>query len=200
MTHRVSNKPETAETAETGNIYSRMKRMTEEVLLCDAAAMRSTRLRVGGPGPLPRTQVILRARAQGKPSRSRSNVLIAPGFFNSSEQYLDMREALLSRGHPQVEIIQLKSWEWLLPTILGTSFKFYVDKMDKLAKKMVQKNKTQSSSSSSREEEEDLKLSLVAHSAGGWLARIWLGETGIFHCNACSVFFTNEKERRDDVT
>ena len=85
-----------------------------------------------------------------------------------------MRQKLLSLGHPRVETIDVKSWEWLPAVLLGRSFKFYLDKLDALAQDLISSEETEIATTTTSGNEP--RLSVVGHSAGGWLARIWMGE------------------------
>lgn len=98
---------------------------------------------------------------------TRSNVLIAPGLLYNWTDYDPLREALLSLGHPVVETVRVSALEWAPSLFLGSSFTWYLRKLDRLASDLLLLDEDPSSSSRS--------LSIVGHSAGGWLARIWLG-------------------------
>jgi hypothetical protein len=78
-----------------------------------------------------------------------------------------MRETLLDLGHPRVETIDISAFEWLPALLAGSSFTFFLNKLDRLARELEDNQ----SSGGNRKK----KLSIVGHSAGGWLARIWLG-------------------------
>ncbi|QDZ17504.1 GPI inositol-deacylase [Chloropicon primus] len=102
-------------------------------------------------------------RGRSRSSASRSNVLLCPGLLFSSKRYEDMRRELLKLGHPRVEVLPVKSWDWLPSLLLGEPFGWYLDRMEGLAADLL---------------EDSSVLSVVGHSAGGWLSRIWLsGET-----------------------
>ena len=91
--------------------------------------------------------------------RRRSNVLIAPGLLFGAKQYSGMRQHLLDLGHPRVETVPVSTMDWLPSLLLGEPFTWFLDRMEGLASELST--------------EGDL-VSVVGHSAGGWIARIYL--------------------------
>jgi triacylglycerol esterase/lipase EstA (alpha/beta hydrolase family) len=65
-----------------------------------------------------------------------------------------------------VEIVPLATADWY-PTLAGGDFREILDKIESAAQCLL--SSSSSSSSSSK------KLLVVGHSAGGWLARCWMG-------------------------
>jgi len=60
-----------------------------------------------------------------------------------------------------VGVAQVRAWEWW-PTLAGGSFGFYLEAVDVAAQQLMARAGAES-------------LSVVGHSAGGWLARAWMG-------------------------
>lgn len=87
--------------------------------------------------------------------------MILPGFFNAASDYEDMAEVLYENLSRPVFIADIKRSDWL-PTIKGSSFRFYLDKAAERVYDAMEHTNVQ-------------QVSIVAHSAGGWLARILLG-------------------------
>ena len=116
-----------------------------------------------GPAARPKESLPTRAALPGSGSPPstrprRSNVVIAPGLLFSAKDYRGLRARLLALGHPRVETLPVSSWEWAPSLLLGAPFTWYLDKLDRLARDLADEG----------------VVSVVGHSAGGWLARIWL--------------------------
>lgn len=100
------------------------------------------------------------ARA-GVRSRRRAT-LILPGYLQRAGHYTQMAEALMREVGGEVGVAQVQGWEWW-PTLAGGAFSFYLEAVDVAAQQLMERAGADS-------------LSLVGHSAGGWLARAWMGE------------------------
>lgn len=87
--------------------------------------------------------------------------VILPGYLAGSQDYETMAKHLNSKGFVSV-IVPLKWWEWL-PTVGGRSVVPIIDRLDATVKQVLQTYNTD-------------KVNIIGHSAGGWLARIYLGE------------------------
>jgi len=88
-------------------------------------------------------------------------LLILPGFLSGSDNYIPLREELRRRGY-QCEIVDVRARDWA-PTFFGGGFNFYLDKLDEAVKALC-------------DSVEDARpVRLIGHSAGGWLARLWMG-------------------------
>ena len=85
--------------------------------------------------------------------------MVLPGFLSDSRAYGKLEDALRARGHPTT-IVDMRTTNWL-PTLAGGSFRFYLDAVDRTVQ--------------GHADAHGEPCTLVAHSAGGWLARIWLG-------------------------
>ena len=91
----------------------------------------------------------------------RRPVLIIPGFLSGADKYEGMADELRRLDlFGDVKIVPLTVADWY-PTLAGSDFKRIIDKIDATAQSLFK-------SSSS-------KLLVVGHSAGGWLARCWMG-------------------------
>ena len=95
------------------------------------------------------------AAVGGRPVRRRPRVVVVPGFLNGAERYRALAAALAARGCEAVLApVPASAW-W--PTLLGADFTAVLRAVDAAA----------------REGGGDVHV--VGHSAGGWLARLWLG-------------------------
>lgn len=88
-------------------------------------------------------------------------VVILPGYFARSSEYLPLAEQLQQAGF-QTAIVPLRKLDWL-PTVGGRSMVPILRLLDQTIKQVL------------RDTESD-RLHLIGHSAGGWIARIYLGE------------------------
>jgi pimeloyl-ACP methyl ester carboxylesterase len=87
--------------------------------------------------------------------------VILPGYLASAQPYDEMAKALIEQGFPAVTV-PLRKRDWL-PTVGGRSVINIVKALDATAQRvMVDYNCNQ--------------INIVGHSAGGWIARIYLGE------------------------
>ena len=88
--------------------------------------------------------------------------VILPGYFARASEYRDLEKALTEQGIPTTTVpLRLKDW---FPTLGGRSVIPILLKIAQTVKAMRQQYNT-------------AQVNLVAHSAGGWIARIYLGET-----------------------
>ena len=87
--------------------------------------------------------------------------VIIPGYFARATDYRDLDLALNERGIPTVTV-PLRQRDWL-PTLGGRSVVTIIRQIDSTVKKMLSQYRVGS-------------VNLVCHSAGGWIARIYLGE------------------------
>jgi len=86
-------------------------------------------------------------------------IVIVPGYFASDRDYMAMAAQLRDRGYA-VNIVPLTRWDWL-PTVGGRSMIPIL--------RQIHATVTQTIA------EYDAPITLVAHSAGGWISRIYLG-------------------------
>eukprot|EP00240_Pyramimonas_obovata_P004110 CAMPEP_0118926640 /NCGR_PEP_ID=MMETSP1169-20130426/4288_1 /TAXON_ID=36882 /ORGANISM="Pyramimonas obovata, Strain CCMP722" /LENGTH=343 /DNA_ID=CAMNT_0006868233 /DNA_START=135 /DNA_END=1163 /DNA_ORIENTATION=+ len=93
-------------------------------------------------------------------SKCRAPIVVLPGFLQGSKPYRDMQQNLETLGYPTT-VMPLNSLEWF-PTLWGGSFDFYLEKLQAVVSEVYDKHGGQ-------------KVHLVAHSAGGWIARLFLG-------------------------
>ena len=95
-------------------------------------------------------------------------VLIIPGFLSSDEEYEGMADALRRfDASADVFVVPLETKDWY-PTLLGGDFRAILDKVDRAATEALR---------ASGSPPEGKTLRVVGHSAGGWLARTWLGSS-----------------------
>ncbi|CAN1212975.1 alpha/beta fold hydrolase [Tumidithrix helvetica PCC 7403] len=87
--------------------------------------------------------------------------IILPGYLAGASDYFAIEQALRSQGHPAL-VVPLKWWEWL-PTVGGRSIAPILEKLDRAVEQV-------------RSEYGVSKVNIIGHSAGGWLARIYLGD------------------------
>ncbi|MEL6555023.1 MAG: lipase [Cyanobacteria bacterium J06621_11] len=87
--------------------------------------------------------------------------VILPGYLASAQPYQEMEASLAEAGFPAVTV-PLRRYDWL-PTIGGRSVSNIIKALDATAQRaMIDHNSNQ--------------INLVGHSAGGWIARIYIGE------------------------
>jgi pimeloyl-ACP methyl ester carboxylesterase len=87
--------------------------------------------------------------------------IILPGYLAGSKDYLGLQASLENLGF-KATIVPLLWWEWL-PTVGGRSIAPILLKLDQTVQKVCQEFQVS-------------KVNLIAHSAGGWVSRIYLGE------------------------
>ena len=87
--------------------------------------------------------------------------VILPGYLARATDYQDLERDLKERGIPTVTV-PLRKRDWL-PTLGGRSVVPIIRQIDRTVKKILSKYRVDS-------------VNLVGHSAGGWIARIYLGE------------------------
>lgn len=88
--------------------------------------------------------------------------VILPGYFASALEYRALEQCLQASGFPTVTVpLQQRDW---FPTVGGRSMVPILRKIDQTVKQQLEKHNTS-------------KVNLIGHSAGGWIARIYLGET-----------------------
>jgi pimeloyl-ACP methyl ester carboxylesterase len=93
-------------------------------------------------------------------------VLIVPGFLSSASEYEGMADALRRfDASADVSIVPLRTADWY-PTLAGGDFRLILDAVDAAATEALRRSGCSP---------DDKKLRVVGHSAGGWLARTWLG-------------------------
>ena len=95
-------------------------------------------------------------------------VLIVPGFLSSASEYEGMADALRRfDASVDVFVVPLKTKDWY-PTLVGGNFRAILDAVDRAATEALR---------ASGSPPEETRLRVVGHSAGGWLARTWLGSS-----------------------
>ena len=95
-------------------------------------------------------------------------VLIIPGFLSSASEYEGMADALRRfDASADVSVVPLETKDWY-PTLAGGDFRAILDKVDRAATEALR---------ASGSPPESKTLRVVGHSAGGWLARTWLGSS-----------------------
>jgi pimeloyl-ACP methyl ester carboxylesterase len=88
--------------------------------------------------------------------------VIVPGYLASAQPYQEMENALIAKGFPAVTV-PLRKRDWL-PALGGRSVLHIIKALDAIAQRaMVDYSSNQ--------------INLVGHAAGGWISRIYLGET-----------------------
>lgn len=87
--------------------------------------------------------------------------VILPGFFASASEYFQLEGALNRQGIPAITV-PLRKRDWI-PTLGGRSMVPILKQIDRSVRYMLHQHNAS-------------KVNLIAHSAGGWIARIYLGE------------------------
>lgn len=88
--------------------------------------------------------------------------VILPGYFASALEYRTLEQSLQSAGIDCVTV-PLTQRDWF-PTLGGRSMVPILRKIDQTVKQQLAQHNTS-------------KINLIGHSAGGWIARLYLGET-----------------------
>ena len=88
--------------------------------------------------------------------------VILPGYFASALEYRTLEQSLQKSGFPTVTV-PLSQGDWF-PTLGGRSMVPILRKIDQTVKQQLETHNTS-------------KINLIGHSAGGWIARLYLGET-----------------------
>ncbi len=87
--------------------------------------------------------------------------VILPGFFAGALEYRALEQSLQQLGFPTITVpLRVRDW---FPTVGGRSMVPILRYLDKTVKQMLKEYNTS-------------KINLIGHSAGGWIARIYLGE------------------------
>lgn len=87
--------------------------------------------------------------------------VILPGYLASAIPYRDMEQGLQDLGLPVVTV-PLKRRDWF-PTVGGRSMTPILERLDRTVNQMMEQYGCD-------------RINLIGHSAGGWIARIYLGE------------------------
>lgn len=87
--------------------------------------------------------------------------VILPGYFASALEYQSLEQSLQASGFPAVTV-PLAQRDWF-PTLGGRSMVPILRKIDQTVKQQLEQHNTS-------------KINLIGHSAGGWIARLYLGE------------------------
>lgn len=87
--------------------------------------------------------------------------VILPGYFASASEYKQLEQTLNQQGIPTVTV-PLRKRDWI-PTLGGRSVVPIVQQIDRTVQQMLQRHAA-------------TQVNLIGHSAGGWIARIYLGE------------------------
>ncbi len=86
--------------------------------------------------------------------------IILPGYLAGAADYRGLQKSLENLGL-KATIVPLKWWDWV-PTVGGRSIAPILIKLDQTIKAICQELQVS-------------QVNLIAHSAGGWVARIYLG-------------------------
>jgi triacylglycerol esterase/lipase EstA (alpha/beta hydrolase family) len=87
-------------------------------------------------------------------------VIILPGYFAPASEYYALAQQLQAEG-VTATIVPLTTWDWV-PTLGGRSIQPILEKIDQTVQAV-------------RARTDQSPVNLVGHSAGGWIARIYLG-------------------------
>ncbi|MGD1896711.1 MAG: lipase family alpha/beta hydrolase [Phormidesmis sp.] len=90
------------------------------------------------------------------------HTVILPGYLAGAQPYQEMEDALIEAGFPAVTV-PLHRYDWL-PTVGGRSVTNIIKALDATAQRAMIDHDCH-------------EINLVGHSAGGWIARIYLGES-----------------------
>ncbi|NJK35297.1 MAG: alpha/beta hydrolase, partial [Oscillatoriales cyanobacterium SM2_2_1] len=87
--------------------------------------------------------------------------IILPGYLAGSADYQPMAQLLDHLGFPAT-VVPLQWWEWL-PTVGGRSIAPILEKLDQAIAQLQHQYQAK-------------QVNIIAHSAGGWISRIYLGD------------------------
>lgn len=87
--------------------------------------------------------------------------IILPGYFAAAQDYQELESSLQQSGYPTTTV-PLTKWHWV-PTLGGRSVAPIIKRIHDTVEQM-------------RDNYNSSQVNLIAHSAGGWIARIYLGE------------------------
>jgi len=126
-------------------------------------AMATTNLLKGRQG---RRRLRLRAATDSSSSPllpssavAQPHAVILPGFLAGASKYEGFAATLANRGRfASVDILPIQQLQWI-PTLFGASFRFYLEALEAALTRP----------------DGSRPVVLVGHSAGGWLARLYLG-------------------------
>jgi pimeloyl-ACP methyl ester carboxylesterase len=88
------------------------------------------------------------------------STIILPGYFGGAAPYKEMENALEDQGFPVITV-PLRRWDWV-PTLGGRPVTPILAKLHQTVQQVQQQYQGSA-------------INLVGHSAGGWIARIYLG-------------------------
>ncbi len=87
--------------------------------------------------------------------------VILPGYLESADAYLPLQQASIELG-TQTYIVPLRKQDWL-PTLGGRSMVPILRQLDRTVNLALTNSQSE-------------RINLIAHSAGGWISRIYLGD------------------------
>jgi pimeloyl-ACP methyl ester carboxylesterase len=88
------------------------------------------------------------------------NIILA-GYLAGATDYIPIAQKLQSKNL-SATVVPLKWWDWV-PTVGGRSIAPILEKLDQTVNQELEKSGAS-------------KVNIIAHSAGGWLSRIYLGD------------------------
>ena len=104
------------------------------------------------------------------PSDGPNHVVVVPGFLSGADAYGGMARALEATGwFTSVTVVPITRDMWY-PTLLGGDFAPMLDAIEATVRSIGETN------DADRETNPRRDLCVVGHSAGGWLARLWMGD------------------------
>lgn len=88
-------------------------------------------------------------------------LIVIPGYFASAQPYGPLIQMLRDRGRV-AEVVPLRLGDWV-PTVGGRSVSGIIDRLDATVQAVRSRHNAD-------------QVDLIGHSAGGWIARIYLGD------------------------
>ena len=105
------------------------------------------------------------------PSDGPNHVVVVPGFLSGADAYGGMARALEATGwFTSVTVVPITRDMWY-PTLLGGDFAPMLDAIEAAVVSIGETNDDADRVTNPRRD-----LCVVGHSAGGWLARLWMGD------------------------
>lgn len=111
------------------------------------------------------------------PTRNKAGVIILPGLGNAATDYKELRDKLQVRGYAHVEVAAVKRWQWGL-NARGMFTKAYWQNTLTPSPTLNWYFEHVTNAFQLLREDYEGPISILGHSAGGWLARAYLSSLG----------------------
>ncbi|KAI5067032.1 hypothetical protein GOP47_0017560 [Adiantum capillus-veneris] len=117
--------------------------------------------------------------SSGDPAAANTRpVVILPGLGNNSNDYNELKMSLEDKGLP-VTVAQVSRPDWLRNALGLLDGNYWSGKLTPRPVLDWYFERIKVAIAAAKEQRGDTKVSLVGHSAGGWLARVYMSEFGV---------------------